>query len=173
MKYLLPLLLLSLFACEGNTAARKAARGPHFVADPDHLFFKNTRLRHYQAEEQQGSATSYRHDKLMASEATLIPVLLDNWLEDEATLRFDVRRKPTSQATTEPFRLDVTKDGNWQAVRLSIPATNEEIATIRQHLVTNRKLRLVMAADTLMAFPDDARAAAREMLDDYLRLVAY
>ncbi|MEM1359792.1 MAG: hypothetical protein AAGF89_16425 [Bacteroidota bacterium] len=173
MKYLLPLLLFSLFACEGNTAARKAARGPHFVTDPDYLFFKNTRLRHYQAEEQKGSATSYRLDKLMASEATLIPVLLDNWLEDQATLRFDVRRTPTSQAVTEPFRLDVTKDGKWEAIRLSIPATNEEIAGIRQHLVTNRELRLVMASDTLIAFPGPARAAAREMLDDYLRLVAH
>lgn len=173
MKYLLPLLLFSLFACEGDTAARKAARGPHFVSEPDHLFFKNTRLRHYQAEEAQGAPTSYRHDKLLASEATLLPVLLDNWLEDQASLRFDVRRSPAEQAKTEPFRLDVAKDGSWEVVRLSVPATNEEIAEIRQYLVRNRELRIVMAADTLTAFPGTAQAAAREVLDDYLRLVAH
>ncbi|MEL7159842.1 MAG: hypothetical protein AAFN92_03720 [Bacteroidota bacterium] len=174
MRYLLLLLVLTfLVACEGGTAARKAAKGPYFVSDPDHLYFKNTRLRHYRADESRQEVTVYRHDDLLASEARVLPILLDNWLEDQATLRFDVRRDPAQDAVAEPFRLDVRQDAGWESLRLSVPPTNEEVAELRRYLSTNRELRVVMGLDTLAPFPGEARATAKEVLDDYLRLVAY
>ena len=77
---------LTLFACEGNTAARKAARGPDYVAAPDRLYFKNTRIRYYAADERREDVTVYRHDDLMATEATLLLTIVDYWLEDRASL---------------------------------------------------------------------------------------
>jgi len=171
IKFLFLLFLLALIACDGNTAARKAAKGPYYVSDPDHLYFKNTRLRHYNADESRQEATVYRHADLLASQAALIPVLLDNWLADQATLRFDVRTDPAEAAITQAFRLDVRKVTGWQAVPLTVPPTQEELVELRNHLATQRELRVVRGIDTLAAFPDEARKAAREVLDDYLRLV--
>lgn len=174
LSYLFPIVMLGLLftACEGNTAARKAARGPNFVSAPDRLYFKNTRLRHYAADERREDVTVYRHDDLQASEATLLPVIVDYWLEDRAAIRFEVRTSPDAEAIPRPFRLDLFQQNKWQPVRLTAPPTNEELTILRQHLSTQQDLRIVMGVDTLDPFPGEARVAAKDILDDYLRLVA-
>lgn len=169
---LIALLCLSVFACEGNTAARKAARGPDYVSAPDRLYFKNTRLRHYAADERREEVTVYRNDDLMNSEARLIPAIVDYWLEDRATIRFEVRPDDTSAVFPRPFRLDLWQQKEWQPLRLTAPPTVEELVRLRGHLATQRDMRMVMGVDTLVPFPGGARAAAKEVLDDYLRLVA-
>lgn len=171
---LFPILLFGLFlsSCEGNTAARKAARGPDYVSAPDRLYFKNTRLRHYAADERREDITVYRHDDLLESEATLLPAIVDYWLEDRANIRFEVRLNNEETGVPRPFRLDVYTQDNWTPIRLSAPPTNEELASLQRYLSTQQELRLVMGVDTLSPFPGEARAAGKEVLDDYLRLVA-
>ncbi|MEM6769249.1 MAG: hypothetical protein AAF597_01585 [Bacteroidota bacterium] len=165
----LPVFVLT--SCEGNTAARKAARGPDYVPAPNRLYFKNTRIRHYAADERRQEVTVYRHDDLHASAATLLPLILDYWLEDRANIRFEVRPKPNAAPLPKPFRLDLQQQKNWKTLRLTTPPTKEELTQLRDHLATQQDLRLVMGLDTLNPFPDEARAAAKEVLDDYLRLV--
>lgn len=164
--------LLTLFtACDGNTAARKAARGDDFVSDPDHLFFKNTRLRNYDADERREDVTVYRHDDLWNSEAILLPAILDYWLEDRAALRFEVRTEQGEEARPQPFRLDLNRPSGWETLPLTSPPTLEEINRLRAHLATQQDLRIVMGLDTLNPFPGDSRKDAKVILEDYLRLV--
>lgn len=163
---------LFVFACEGNTAARKAARGPDYVSAPDRLYFKNTRIRYYAADERREDITVYRNDDLSASDATLIPTIVDYWLEDRASVRFEVRPDDTTAAFPRPFRLDLLEQEEWKPLRLTAPPTVEELRRLRSHLATQQELRMVMGVDTLDPFPGKARAAAKEVLDDYLRLVA-
>ncbi len=114
----------------------------------------------------------YRHDDLQATEATLLPTIVDYWLEDRASIRFEVRPNDTSAVYPRPFRLDLRQQQAWQPLRLTSPPTLEELALLRKHLATQQDLRMVMGVDTLVPFPGEARAAAKEVLDDYLRLVA-
>ena len=164
---LLPvLLLLALTACTGRTAERKLARGSNFVSDPDHLYFKNVRARHYRAQEITNRATLYRHDDLFASAATLRPVLVDNWLQDRAIIRFEV---PTEFPGWE---VEAKTDTAWVAVPLTVPPSNEELTALNAILLGNQPLRLITRRDTFDAFPDGAgRAEARVTLVDYLALV--
>ncbi|MCX8209873.1 MAG: hypothetical protein OTI34_02430 [Lewinella sp.] len=169
LKYLTLLLMLSfLFTCEGNTAARKVARGENFVSDPDHLYFKNTRARHYAAEEIVQRATIYRHDGLFDSEANLRPTLIDNWLQDRAIIRFDY---PTD---TTNWELQAFTDEAWSEVELSVPPTNEELDVLNNLLLGKEELRLSSPTGILPAFPAaSGRTEARAILNDYLRLVGF
>lgn len=170
MRKYLPLLLLLpfLFTCEGNTAARKAARGTNFVSDPDHLYFKNTRARNYAAEEIPQRATIYRHGGLYGSEANLRLVLIDNWLQDRAIIRFD------DPSGTPGWKLQAFTDGRWRVVELSVPPTNEELDGLNDLLLGKDDLQIISSTDTLSAFPaSSGRPEAREVLNDYLRLVGF
>ncbi len=161
-------LLIFCWACEGNTAARKAARGPNFVPDANHLYFKNTRAWHYRAEEVTNRATIFRHDDLLNSTAHLLPVIIDNWLQDRAVIRFEVRPEVTD------WNLQVVRqNGRRDTVALSVPPANEELTNLATILLGNDELYLHPSPDTaLLAFPDaPGRAAARVVLLDYLRLV--
>lgn len=169
LKYLPLFLLLPLFfTCEGNTAARKAARGTNFVSDPDHLYFKNTRARHYAAEEIAQRATIYRHDALFASEANLRPALIDNWLQDRAIIRFE----PSAEGPGGV--LESLTDGEWSKVPLTVPPSNEELDFLNDLLLSKDELRLSSPGDTVPAFPNSSgRAEARVVLNDFLRLVSF
>ncbi|MFT5997586.1 MAG: hypothetical protein ACI81P_000031 [Neolewinella sp.] len=170
LKYFPLLVLLLCCACEGKTAARKAARGPNFVPDPNHLFFKNMRARHYRAEEITNRATIYRHDGLFKSEAHLRPVLIDNWLQDQAVIRFELSPDypdwylVTSKEAKESRRLS-----------LSTPPTNEELLQLATVLQSNDGLSLSFMIDSIMpAFPDEAgRKHAQTVIKDYLTLVGH
>lgn len=172
MRYLiLALSLMLLTACEGNTAARKAARGDDYVSAPDRIYFKNTRLRNYAADERREDVTIYRHDDLWESESVLLPAIVDHWLEDRADLRFEVRTGPNDEALPRPFRLDLNRSTGWETLALTVPPTVEELTRLRSHLATQQDLRIVMGLDTLNPFLGEARADAKTVLDDYLRLV--
>lgn len=170
LKYFPVLLLVCCSACEGNTAARKAARGANFVPDPNHLYFKNTRARHYRAEEITNRATIYRHDALFRSEARLFPVLIDNWLQDRAILRFEtVPELP--DWTLGP----ISESGQDKALTFSTPPTNEELDALITALRGEEALFLFSTLDSILpAFPDEAgRRYARTVVNDYLTLVGH
>lgn len=174
MKYLFVILALGglLLACEGNTAARKAARGTSFVPAPNRIFFRNTRLRHYAADERRAEVTVYRHDDLYAGSAVVLPTIVDYWQEDRATVRFEIRRGEDAPRPL-PFRIVTPGDTAREAVTLATPPTPAEIAQLRQLIGGRQLLQVVIAQDTLPLFPGAVRPAAREVLDDYLRLVGY
>lgn len=168
LRYLPLILLLALTACEGNTAARKAARGTNFVPDPNHIYFKNIRARHYSTTEVTNRATLYHHDGLYDSEAHLLVELVDNWIQDRALIRFSIRPELAD------WQLVVKENNGLSPFALATPPTNEELATLTRLLRSSTPLLLVSPADTLNAFPNDAgRQEAREVINDYLRLVDY
>ena len=173
VRYLLILFSLTsiFFSCTGRTAERKTARGETYVATPNRLYFKNTRQRHYAADDSREGIVVYRHDDLWASGALLLPEIADNWLADRAILRFTVRDSLTAEPTTGPFRLDLERTSGWETLPLTTPPTLEEITRLRSHLATQQSLRVVMGLDTLNPYPGGSREAAKEVLDDYLRLV--
>lgn len=162
--------LLTCCACEGNTNARKAARGENFVPDPNHLYFLNTRVRHYRAEEVTNRATIYRHDALFNSPARLLPVLVDNWLQDRAIIRFETRPE------FPEWRLALQQEeGPLRTFSLSAPPTNAELSTLANMLLAGDEILLRVPTDSLLpAFPAGlGREEAREVLNDYLKLVDY
>jgi hypothetical protein len=168
LKYLPFFLLLALTACEGNTAARKAARGTNFVPDPNHIYFKNIRARHYRATEVTNRATLYHHEDLYDSEAHLLTELVDNWIQDRALIRLN------SRPELPAWELIAQKDGAWQPVPLATPPTNEELAALAGLLRSPTPLLIVAPTDTLTAFPNGGgRQEALTVLYDYLRLVEY
>jgi hypothetical protein len=170
LKHLPFLILVLCSACEGNTAARKAARGANFVPDPNHLYFKNTRARHYRAEEITNRATIYRHDGLFESEAYLRPVLIDNWLQDRAVIRFE------PEQDLYPWALGpMPKTGQEQRLTFSTPPTNEELKELIVVLQGTEELFIFSRIDSIIpAFPDEVgRKHARTVIKDYLTLVGY
>jgi len=168
LKYLPFILLLALTNCEGNTAARKAARGTNFVPDPNHIYFKNVRARHYRTTEITNRATLYHHADLYDSEARLLAELVDNWIQDRALIRFGTRPEMAD------WQLVAKKTSGLAPISLTTPPTNGELARLFGLLSSPTPLFLVTAADTLAAFPNDAgRQETRVVINDYLRLVEY
>jgi len=169
--FLLALIPFFFTACEGNTAARKAARGENFVPAPNRIFFKNTRARQYAAEDLPANFTVYRHEDLLASDAALIPAIVDRWIEDRAQLLLEIRAGKSDPPQSRPFRLEVGKENEWEIIPLTTPPTNGEIENLKDHLYQGHEFRIVSGLDTLLAFPEATRSAARETFTDYLRLV--
>lgn len=168
LKYLTFILLLALTTCEGNTAARKAARGTNFVPDPNHIYFKNIRARHYRATEVTNRATLYHHEDLYDSEARLLAELVDNWIQDRALIRFSTRPEMAN------WRLAAKKTDGLVPIPLTAPPTNGELARLFGLLSSPTPLLLVTASDTLPVFPNGAgREETRVVINDYLRLVEY
>ena len=171
-RYLLATLLVLplLFACEGSTKARKAARGEHYVAEPNYLYFKNTRQRQYR-EDNRGEAGNYfYHDDLYGSEASLLPVIWDKWLEDEAYLELHTRNVAGPSSPSGPVTLVISSSTGANAVVLKPRPDRAAVEQLAHHLSTNRTVRVLLGQDTLEAFPGVARDHAREVLVDYLRL---
>ena len=166
MRWMLPLSLFLFFsACDGDTVDRKELRGVNFVSDPDHLYFKNVRARHYRAEDVPNRATIYRHDDLYDSPANFRLALIDNWLEDRATLRYEVRTEHPA------WELQAASDSGWVSLTLPVPPTPTALSALNDRLLSPRELRLVSPTDTLAAFPEGrGRTDARYVIADYLRL---
>ena len=84
----LAVLLALLAACDGGTRERRADRGSHYVSDPDHLFFMNTRSREYRQSSPEQGVDLFRHDDLPGPPEL---VIRNNWLTDRADLLLDGR----------------------------------------------------------------------------------
>ena len=159
-------LLLSLPACQGRTAERKAARGTNYVADPDQIYFKNVRARHYRAEEVPNRATIYRHEDLYDSPARFRLALIDNWLDDRATLRYEVDSQHPA------WELQYARDSAWTTVELATPPRDSNLHRLSRVLLSTAPLRLASPLDTVDAFPGGrGRTETRLVIADYLRLV--
>lgn len=161
--------MILLCSCKDGTEERRSSRGEHFVPDPNYLYFKNTRARDYRTEELADKTILWKLDDLFSSDAVLQPVIQDVWLEDRAYLTCYLRGEP-SQA----FRLEAERreDAGWEFVPVSDPMTLAQIHAFRQMLGAQRALRVITPSDTLGVFSaPPERAAAREVIDDYLRLL--
>ena len=175
MKHIQTLFLLLLFpflwACDGNTTARKAARGENYVPAPNRIFFKNTRARHYTAEDLPANFTVYRHEDILASDAALIPAIVDRWIEDRAQLLLETRLQRSDSPQFRPFRLEVFHDEEWHVIPLTTPPSIDEVKVLKDFVYQEYPLRIVSGLDTLSAFSEGARPAAREVFNDFLRLI--
>ena len=79
-----------------NNQVRENSSDPsslYFVDDADHLFFKNTRAYYYDQSRGPGSDESQRPNLYQLKKiskrkdrAILIPIIVDNWIKDEAYL---------------------------------------------------------------------------------------
>ena len=170
---LLPLLFLFCLACDGGTKSRKAARGENFVPDPNALFFKNTRQRDYRSVDRGDGGNYFTHQDLYGSGAKLIPVIHDDWLDDRAYLQLQTRAAAGPASPAGNITLLISSATGENAVTLKAQPQNKAVAQLQHHLNTNREIRILIGADTLDAFPGDARRYAQETLADYLRLVGH
>ena len=168
---LLALILICLSACDGGTRERKAARGENYVADPNYLYFKNTRQREYRVDDRGEAGNYFTHDKLYQSTASLIPVIYDNWLDDRAFLQLHTRAGAGPAAPSGPVTLIITSATGRNEVRLPARPDVAAVKQLSHHLNTTRNVSLLLGRDTLEAFPGVAREDAREVLNDYLRLI--
>ena len=104
---LLSTLFLLLLHCDGKTRERRADRGDHYVSDPDHLFFMNTRSRDYHQTTPREGVDVFRHDDLPGPPELLIR---NNWLEDRADLLLDGRILEPAEARALRDRLGSPRD---------------------------------------------------------------
>lgn len=82
--------ILLFTACDQVREPRHAEGKKHFhTTAPSRLFFKNMRSFYYQAEETPEKMDRYQLRKIQkdSDDLIFIPVILDNWLEDEAYIR--------------------------------------------------------------------------------------
>ena len=165
------LLLLCLAACEGGAKDRKAARGENYVADPNYLYFKNTRQREYRVDDRGEAGNYFTHDDLYNSAASLLPVIYDNWLDDRAFLQLHTRSGAGPASPSGPITLVITSATGRNEVVLPARPDVAAVEQLSHHLSTNRTISILVGQDTLEAFPGPARADAREVLNDYLRLI--
>ncbi|NJC27758.1 hypothetical protein [Neolewinella antarctica] len=171
LKFLPLLFLLSILSCDGNTKARKAARGENFVPDPNYLFFTNTRQQQYRLVSAGEAGNYFTHDDLLNSDAALVPVIHDDWLDDRAYLQLHTRKTGASPTPSGPIELLITSPTGDNQVTLPAKPDAAALGQLDNHLSTNRPVRIILGQDTLDAFPGLAREQAREAIFDYLRLI--
>ncbi|OAV42928.1 hypothetical protein [Lewinella sp. 4G2] len=164
-------LCLCTLGCDGNTKARRAAKGESFVPDPNYLFFKNTRQADYRVLDGGDRGNHFTHDDLYDSDATLLPVIYDNWLEDQAFLELHTRTQQGPAGPSGKVELLITSPKGTNAVSLPARLSYDNAEQLKHHLTTNREINWVTGGDTLVAFPGLARDYATITINDYLRLV--
>ena len=103
----LAVLLALLAACDGGTRERRADRGSHYVSDPDHLFFMNTRSREYRQSSPEQGVDLFRHDDLPGPPEL---VIRNDWLTDRADLLLDGRVLEPEEARQLSDRLGGPQD---------------------------------------------------------------
>lgn len=103
----LALLLTVLPGCDGSTRERRAERGTHYVSDPDHLFFMNTRSRAYRQRSPAEGIDEFRHDDLPGPPDV---VIRNNWLADRADLLLDGRMLEIAEVRELRDRLGGARD---------------------------------------------------------------
>lgn len=167
----LPLLLLLFTACDGDTKSRKENRGENFVPDPNYIFFKNTRQRNYSLEEMGQKGNLFTQEDLLETEAALLPVIFDDWLNDRAYLQFKTRQPEAAPDLTRKTTLFITSETGENEVALPQRPTVAQVQQLLSHLKKERPIRVLVGTDTLAAFPGDASRYARVAMQDYLKLV--
>lgn len=87
MKLLLfPLLICVLAACDFSPPPDNRADTRFHTTDPSHLYFRNLRASAYRTRTLPGRMEEYRYGEFpdSSSQPILLPVIVDNWLADEA-----------------------------------------------------------------------------------------
>jgi hypothetical protein len=67
--------------------------------------------------------------------------------------------------------MEILQEGEWQVIPLTTPPSVDEIKVLQDHIHQGHQLRIVSGLDTLNAFPQNALPAAREVFNDFLRLI--
>lgn len=95
-------LLLFFAACQADSSQSYGSAIGLRVSEADHLYFKNTRLRYYRAQEDEATKmTYYFHDKLANDTFGLQLYLVDNWIHNSAFLALKNKGKAAPQDLTE------------------------------------------------------------------------
>ncbi len=171
------LLLLGLCACAdapprtgtGNRAFRTTA--------PSHLYFKNMRAADYTTTEDEATRADiyrYRDYPDTAAVPMLLPVIVDNWLEDEAYIRFQLIPYPEGYAM--PLR--IVYPGSEGADTLVLTGTGpvSQLAfaeSLYARLQRNATGSVVTKSGSLSKLTpgEDGQIWTKTVLQDYFRLV--
>lgn len=174
---LLPLLLLWLCACDeapprsgtGDRALRTTA--------PSRLYFKNVRASDYASTEEDASrADIYRFRDFpdTAAAPMLLPVIVDNWLEDEAYVRFATI--PYPQGYARPLQLIGQTAGQPDTLTLNATDPAAQLAfaeRLYRMLKRNGRISIVTTDPNSrsLGLDESGQQWTLTVLEDYLRLV--
>lgn len=169
LKFVKPTLFLLLFllACE---TPEKKPKNIFYVSAPNQLYFKNIRSVYYKTETDKATKIDYYtlnkwNEK--ALKPALVPVIADNWIEEEAYLQLNFKN-----ITADSCKVNIEK---WKNINLPTQAkiANQEAyelaLAIKNRLLANE---LVVVNDSIILFEDrNERSYFLTTLQDYLRLI--
>jgi hypothetical protein len=117
------LALCFLIACQVDNASSespKTEKSPYHTTAPSLLFFKNMRSTYYTMEEQAKSRIElYRHARFQENNQRplLIPVIANNWMEDEAYLFLE--KAPYQNGYANPLTIRLVSGEGEEEIQLA------------------------------------------------------
>ncbi|MDX1666438.1 MAG: hypothetical protein R3350_04390 [Saprospiraceae bacterium] len=175
--YLCFFFLLLSVSCQPGDRSSKATGDQIFrTTPPSHLYFKNLRATAYKIEREPITGVdNYRHRRLPDSldRPLLYPLIVNNWMEDEAYLK--LRRIPYPEGYSVPLQIhwmQESKSGTIEMKDTSLRGQRETAISISEKLRSGAQMEILDAeGERRGAF---TRSAYRQLfvtiVDDYLRL---
>lgn len=177
------LYFLSFASCQKNTAEadKNVEQSPFFVDDASHLYFKNMRAYYYDESAGPGANNTERMNlyKLRKFSTTLdrpilFPVIVDNWVKDEAYLF--IEKNAYRGGFKDPLTVLAIESMDTTSIELTRPNINTqlEFAELIEARLNNEQDLLVLdsAGVSVPLFVDKQdRLNFLTALKDYQKLV--
>ena len=184
--FLLLFLAVSIFwgfSCQNSTEPKEVTdtSSPFYVDDADHLFFKNTRAYYYDQSMGPGQDNSQRMHLYQLKKfsntkdrAILFPVIVDNWIKDEAYLFVETNAYQEGYAyPLSVFAITGQDSLYFQLERKDIPGQLAFARNISKKLKEGHNLYIRTATDRfdpLLSDPSD-QLNFQTTVKDYERLI--
>jgi hypothetical protein len=169
--------LLLLAACSPGGAPDREKAARFRTTPPSQLYFKNTRSFHYEQSPWKDTRMQrYKLRKFSGPERSprIVPVILDNWMQDEAYLWFESPAgKPLDRCRLH-WRHPRQEESGSYLLDNPTPAGYSRLGlSLYESLRQGHELRVEGPDSTFMPlFPDaEARSAFFTVLRDYFKLV--
>lgn len=179
-------LLLSLSTCqnasseEGSSAETAAERSPFFVNDASHLYFKNVRAYYYDEKPGPGANSAERMKLYQlrkfsgtSDRPILFPVIVDNWIKDEAYLF--IEENGYVGGFKKPLTVLAVAAKDTSTIELTRPTMNTQLAfaeTLQANLEAGQALLVLDSMGTAVPIFTDKQDQLNFLttLKDYKKL---
>lgn len=170
-------ILLLLAACTSGGAPDREKAARFRTTPPSRLYFKNTRSFHYEQSPWKDTRMQrYKFRKFAGAERSprIVPVIVDNWLQDEAYLWFESPAGKALDHCRLRWRHPRQDESGFYRLGSPTPAGHSRLGlALYESLRQRHELKVVGPDSTFLPlFPNaEVRSAFFTVLRDYYRLV--
>ncbi len=165
--------LLCLTCCEERPPSNRVGHADVRTSNPSRLYFNNLRQTDYIRSDSTRGMDRYQFRAFpdSSNQPVFMPIILDNWIEDEAYLQFEALPYPGTYA--QPLQFIVN---SRDTIRLASSNALDQLTFGRQLLValrSNQPLMVVTATGGTKPLYQKGYGSdwTRTVLDDYFKLV--